>query len=93
MIYLVRRFFTSVNMFMVVEFEEAVGGGIAIVRSSWLDPRKKQVFWPPHKQSCQFTRARGSCIKLKEFSMKQVSKCTNKNPYNLYIHSALSIKL
>lgn len=44
-------------MFVVVEFEEGSGGGLAIVHSLWLTPRKKEVFWPPYKDNGQYIRA------------------------------------
>lgn len=44
-------------MFVVVEFEENCGGGLAIVCSNWLTPRKKEVFWPPYKENAQYLRA------------------------------------
>lgn len=34
--------------FFVVEFEE---GGLAVVPSFWLTPRKKEVYWPPVKDT------------------------------------------
>lgn len=44
-------------MFVVVEFAESSGGGLAIVHSHWLTPRKKEVFWPPYKENAQYVRA------------------------------------
>lgn len=42
-------------MFAVVEFSEDEGG-LAVVKSSWLTPRKKNVFWPPIKDTKQFKK-------------------------------------
>lgn len=64
-------------MFMVVEFEEGEGGGIAIVRNSWLTPRKKEVFWPPHKQSSQFTKTlmQDDPIDPETWSIYKIKRC------------------
>lgn len=43
--------------FVVVEFSEESGGGVAIVNSCWLTPRKKEAFWPPIKQQNVFDKA------------------------------------
>lgn len=47
--------------YVVVEFEENVDdderGGVAAVHSSWLTPRKREVFWPPYKEQSRFDRA------------------------------------
>lgn len=40
-------------MYSVIEFED---GGIAVVRSEWLTPRKKEVYWPPDKELIKFDR-------------------------------------
>ena len=43
-------------MYQVIEFEEKDGGGVGVVHSSWVTPRKKEVFWPPLKDSLAFSR-------------------------------------
>lgn len=49
----------SINgtMYKVIEFNEADGGGLAIVHTKWITPRKKEVFWPPYKDNVTFMRA------------------------------------
>lgn len=42
-------------MFAVVEFSEDEGG-LAVVKSSWLTPRKRNVFWPLIKDTKQFNK-------------------------------------
>jgi len=42
--------------FVGIEFGSC-GGGVALVHSSWLTPRKQEVFWPPFKQQSQFNKA------------------------------------
>lgn len=45
-------------MFALVEFSPTeAGGGLSIVNSQWLTPRRKQVFWPPYKDQKQFERS------------------------------------
>jgi len=44
-------------MYNIIEFDQAAGGGLAIVHAKWLTPRKKEVFWPPYKDSGIFKRA------------------------------------
>lgn len=44
-------------MFVVIEFEENCGGGLAIVCSNWLTSRKTEVFWTPYKENTQYLRA------------------------------------
>lgn len=43
-------------MFHVVEFTNASGGGIGLIREDWLTPRKKECYWPPYKQSSKFNK-------------------------------------
>ncbi|CAG9762341.1 unnamed protein product [Ceutorhynchus assimilis] len=43
-------------MFAVIEFKEADGGGLSLVNSQWLTPRKQEVFWPPIKNSSNFSK-------------------------------------
>lgn len=64
-------------MFSIVEFDESEGGGLAIVRQSWITPRKKEVFWPPYKQTQLYTKVlkqdepvnydTWKCCKIKRF--------------------------
>ncbi|XP_029669888.1 uncharacterized protein LOC115239488 [Formica exsecta] len=44
-------------MYNIIEFDQAAGGGLAIVHTKWLTPRKKEVFWPPYKDNGSFKRA------------------------------------
>ncbi|CAG9858176.1 unnamed protein product [Phyllotreta striolata] len=43
--------------FVLVEFDKDDGGGVAVVHSSWLTPRKNESFWPPYKEQHQFDKA------------------------------------
>ncbi|KAK4887247.1 hypothetical protein RN001_003518 [Aquatica leii] len=47
------------KMFQVVEFEDS---SIAIIRTDWLTPRKKQTFWPPYKKTADYEK----CLTTKE---------------------------
>lgn len=41
--------------FTGIEFAD--DGGVALVNSLWLTPRKQEVFWPPYKSQSQFDKA------------------------------------
>ncbi|XP_050510460.1 uncharacterized protein LOC126887142 [Diabrotica virgifera virgifera] len=44
-------------MYSVIEFkQEEDGGGLSIVNSTWLTPRKTEVRWPPIKDNLQFKK-------------------------------------
>ncbi|XP_031328286.1 uncharacterized protein LOC116167618 isoform X2 [Photinus pyralis] len=43
-------------MYSVIEFSRDSGGGLAVIRSQWLTPRKKECFWPPAKDSGKFDK-------------------------------------
>lgn len=43
--------------FAGIEFEDADGGDVALINTSWLTPRKREVFWPPFKHQWQFDKA------------------------------------
>lgn len=43
-------------MFSVIEFKEASGGGLSIINTKWLTPRKQEVHWPPIKDSFAFSK-------------------------------------
>ncbi|RLU23883.1 hypothetical protein DMN91_004091 [Ooceraea biroi] len=40
--------------FTGIEFTDDSGGGVALVSSQWLTPRKQEVFWPPYKFQSQY---------------------------------------
>lgn len=64
-------------MFAVVEFdEEAAGGGLSVINTKWLTPRKKEVFWPPYKENNQFVRAvkRSEDINTETWSVYRLSR-------------------
>ncbi|CAG9769996.1 unnamed protein product [Ceutorhynchus assimilis] len=44
-------------MFVGIQFTEADGGTISLVHEKWLTPRKKEVWWPPHKQHEVFVKS------------------------------------
>lgn len=37
-----------------IEFADDSGGGVALISSQWLTPRKQEVFWPPYKSQSQY---------------------------------------
>lgn len=43
--------------FVGIEFASDCGGGVALVHSTWLTPRKKQAYWPPYKKQNLFDKA------------------------------------
>ncbi|XP_063216728.1 uncharacterized protein LOC134527735 isoform X1 [Bacillus rossius redtenbacheri] len=51
----IRQFYLSF-MYQVVEFDTDSGGGVGIIHSKWLTPRKKECFWPPFKHSQQYNK-------------------------------------
>ncbi|KAJ8942087.1 hypothetical protein NQ314_010160, partial [Rhamnusium bicolor] len=53
----VYMFCASIAMYNIVEFCNEAGGGLAIVHTNWLTPRKQEVFWPPYKDNSLFTKA------------------------------------
>lgn len=38
------------KMYVGVEFPDEDGGGVALIHTKWLTPRKQEVWWPPSKQ-------------------------------------------
>ncbi|CAG9771183.1 unnamed protein product [Ceutorhynchus assimilis] len=44
-------------MYCVVQLDETGGEGLAVVHTSWLTPLKKEVFWPPIKDSKLYRKA------------------------------------
>lgn len=63
-------------MYIVVEFGEKDGGGLAVVQKEWLTPRKKEVFWPPVKETKQFNKIlqQSNNPDLNNWSIYSVSK-------------------
>ncbi|KAJ8937837.1 hypothetical protein NQ314_011698 [Rhamnusium bicolor] len=43
--------------YVIVEFHEQYGGGVAAIHSSWFTPLKKEAFWPPYKEQQRFDKA------------------------------------
>lgn len=43
--------------FTGVQFADDDDGTVALVRTSWLTPRKTEVFWPPYKTQEQFNKS------------------------------------
>ncbi|KAL4719707.1 hypothetical protein ACJJTC_007896 [Scirpophaga incertulas] len=44
-------------MYVVVQFEDKdQGGGLGLVLSKWITPRKSEVFWPPVKEQYKFDK-------------------------------------
>lgn len=64
-------------MFAVVEFSEKNDGGISLVNSNWLTPRKTEVYWPPFKDSTKFNKAvrlLDQCINTETWSLFPISR-------------------
>ncbi|EFN62596.1 hypothetical protein EAG_06404, partial [Camponotus floridanus] len=40
--------------YVLIEFDD--GGGVAVVRKTWITPRKREVFWPPMKDQKTFNK-------------------------------------
>lgn len=62
--------------YVVAEFEEEQGGGVAAVHSSWLTPRKEEVFWPPYKEQIRFDKALkyGEAVDTETWELFKVSR-------------------
>lgn len=62
-------------MFSVIEFES--GEGISVVRSSWLTPREREVFWPPVKDTKKFNKIlqNGEKINTETWKIYPVERC------------------
>lgn len=41
-------------MYSVVEF--ATDGSVSVVRTEWISPKKREVFWPPEKDPTKFEK-------------------------------------
>ncbi|KAF5301723.1 hypothetical protein FQA39_LY10654 [Lamprigera yunnana] len=63
--------------FAGIEFSERGGGGVALICSEWLTPRKRHCFWPPIKSSFQFEKALIKRIPTNEqdWAQYEVSRC------------------
>ncbi|KAF5301232.1 hypothetical protein FQA39_LY10818 [Lamprigera yunnana] len=63
--------------FTGIEFSERGGGGVALICSEWLTPRKRYCFWPPIKSSVQFEKALVKRIPTNEqdWTQYEVSRC------------------
>lgn len=44
------------SKYLVVEFDREDGGGVGIVNSDWMTPRKRNCMWPPQKNSVKFNK-------------------------------------
>lgn len=66
----------SCSMFAVIEFAPEQGGGISIINTNWLTPRKKEVFWPPYKEQSQFVKSvkRNEQINPDSWTLYQVQR-------------------
>lgn len=49
--------FYKLGMYCVVQFDKRGGEGLAVVHGNWLTPLKKEVFWPPIKDSKVYRKA------------------------------------
>lgn len=41
-------------MYSVVEF--TTDGSVSVVRTEWISPKKREVFWPPEKDPTKFEK-------------------------------------
>jgi len=46
--------------YVLIEFDD--GGGVAVVRKTWITPRKKEVFWLPMKDQKTFYKVLESTL-------------------------------
>lgn len=62
--------------YVVVEFDEKHGGGVAAVNSAWLTPLKKEVFWPPYKDQNKFDKAlkTGETVDTEKWTLHSISR-------------------
>lgn len=63
--------------FTGVEFSAESGGGVALVCSHWLTPRKKECFWPPVKTNLHYDKCLTKCATPNEnyWKLYSVSRC------------------
>lgn len=47
--------------YVLIEFDDG-GGSVVVVRSTWLTPRKREVFWPPVKDQKTFDKILESTV-------------------------------
>lgn len=76
--------------FVLVEFDD--GGGVAVVRKTWLTPRKREVFWPPMKDQRTFdkTLINTEHADIEKWKLYPVVRCLyetgeHKNSYKLWL--------
>lgn len=62
--------------YVLVEFDENDGGGVAILHDSWLTPRKKEAFWPPFKEQYQFDKAlkNGASVDTETWKLYKINR-------------------
>lgn len=62
--------------YVVVEFDEKHGGGVAAVNSAWLTPLKKEVFWPPYKDQNKSDKAlkTGETVDTEKWTLHSISR-------------------
>ncbi|CAH1111589.1 unnamed protein product [Psylliodes chrysocephalus] len=44
-------------MYLVIQFSDECGGGLALIHRKWLTPRKRRVYWPPYKELNTFNKS------------------------------------
>lgn len=63
-------------MFVLIEFKEVDGGGVAVVSEAWLTPRKREVFWPPVKDQKQFNKLLNTKdLDISKWKLFQIERC------------------
>lgn len=77
-------------MYSVIEFDESKegNGGLAIINTQWLTPRKHEVLWPPIKDQKQFNKllssnAEADATKWKLYSIRRCFYATGNFTNNL----------
>ncbi|XP_067207445.1 uncharacterized protein [Linepithema humile] len=62
--------------YVVVEFDEKHGGGVAAVNNAWLTLLKKEVFWPPYKDQNKFDKAlkTGETVDTEKWTLHSISR-------------------
>lgn len=70
---------TSVKLYMmycVIQFDDSGSNSLAVVHETWLTPLKKEVFWPPFKDSKSYKRAlcEGTAIDAENWKLFGVNR-------------------
>lgn len=63
--------------YVIVQFDDSQGGGLAVVRDQWITPRKCEVFWPPYKKQSEYNKALKTAENIIEETWKvfKIARC------------------